>query len=434
MRVRIPFVLTLVTALALTSPGLRAADAVAVSPSNRVLVLDAGKSATIKLDAHGCKAMWTASSDDETAAMVTTPKDKAVPKLSLKVTAPKDALGKTATITVEALGEGGECGFEEEIEIMVFVVMKAKDVEKVFTKGSKGAGIPGTAKISKDFKADVKAAEKALKDEFKDILAGMKAGTLPLPAHPLDPGVTLSQYERAMLLMMIAQYSFVNTIYGLYYTALGGMAGCGYSAMSAYFYSGFFSYFGLLAPIGMLPGGCGSWDKARLGLFQIMLGSINLMNAQLKKSTASVTKEAAKAGQPITCTDGGNTINDPGSAGTSPVGAKAADPNATKALEIHRVRTYNSRSGNKNEKGRMVISGRSKGATVTVTLQPIDAAGNNDGAAIVDMYDVDTETCGYMVSIPPFGEEGSLAPGTYKVIVTNADGETTNQQAVVPNA
>ncbi|RKY20717.1 MAG: hypothetical protein DRQ55_06810 [Planctomycetota bacterium] len=423
--------LSLAAALALASPVLHAQNGVTVSPANRVLVIDEGKSASVKIKLNGCKPTWSASSDDENIASVSDPGTKANSSRSFKVSAQPGTFGSSTTVTITLDGAGGKCAQTVEVEIQVFVVMDRKHVEKAFTNGDKGTSIPGVNRLMGEYKKAIKAAEKDLKAEYLQILKDMKAGTLPSPTEgPPPPGSpTLNQQQRAMIFMSLAYMGFINTVYGLYWGYLPQMSNCGYNAL---YYYGFLPFLAFTAPLGMQPGGCGSWDRARLGLFAILAGSITLMNAQSKKFTSSVKKAAAKQGQPLVGNDIGNDVSDPGDGGQSPLGVNQADRALNKRLEIIRLRAHNSTQDGNTSNGRITVMGQSAGSSVNISFQQVDSNGNSVGMPQQDDFPVDTDNCAFGVFWPPLGSTPNLAPGTWRVSVTDGDNNTTTQTIAIP--
>jgi hypothetical protein len=425
--------LSLAGVMALASSALAAEDGVQVTPANRIVVVDEGKSATVKLKVDGCKPTFSVESDNAKVVSVADPGTKAANSKSIKISAAKNTFGQQATVTITIEGTGSGCDDTTEIEIQVFVVMDRKHVEKAFKSGDKGTNIPGVNKVMASYKKAVKTAEKDFKNELKQILADMKKGELGVPNAEEGPGggTSLNQHERAMIFMTLAYIGFVNTIYGLYWDYLPQMAFCGYNAL---FYYGFLPFVAFAAPVSMQPGGCGTWDSARLTTFAVLAASLAVMNLQVKKFMSSVEKEAKKSGDPLPSNTVDLEPDDPGDGGCTPITAKVPDRELNKQLEIQKLKSWNSILNGKNDRGRIVVMGQATGSTVTVELQLMDANGQPQGSPMSDTYDVDTGNCAYGAAWPEFSSEGNLAPGTYRVTVTDADGNTQSQNITVPTS
>lgn len=421
---------SILAAALLLAPLARAAGDVTVSPANRIVVVDQGKSATVKVKVDGCAPTWSASSDDTKVADVSDPGDKAGGSRSFKITA-ADVFGQSTTVSLFVDGVGENCDEQQQIDIQVFVVMDANHVEVAFANGDKGADIPGVKKVLAAYRKELKAVEKAYKDDLKQILADMKAGTLPVPELPEGPGAGshLNQFQRAMIFMSLAYMVVLNNVYALYWSHLPQMAFCGFNALLLY---GFLPFLAFAAPVSMQPGGCGVWDQSRLLAFTLMLATLSSVGSMNKTFTSTVEKESAKAGTPLVCSETDNPVCDPGDGGTSPITAKVPDEQLNKQLQIQKLQANNAIGSDNPDQGRITVMGQAKGASVTITFQQLGSVGQAIGEPQVDVFPVDTDNCAFGVFWPDLSESGNLAPGTWRVTVNDGDGNAQSQMVTVP--
>lgn len=402
-----------------------------VTPANQIVIVDAGRTANVRIKVEGCKPTWSVESHDENVATAVILGSDTGPLKTISIKG-GETFGTQTTVTVTLNGVGSGCESTKEIELMVFVVMRARDIERAFTSGSKGANIPGVNKLMGQFRKDLKSAEKDFRNDLKQILKDMKAGELGVPGYPPDPGFTMDQYMRALLFMTLAYQSYAVNVYALYWQLMSGMGFCGINAFTSYAGFALLAYMPLIAPLSMQPGGGGSWDKARLGAFKLLATSLVLMVTQANLFTRSVLREAAKNGQPLTASDVTPCIADPGDGGTSPISAKVPDDKQDLGVQLLRTSGYNSTTGNPDQ-GRIVVTGRSGAANVTVKIQKTDANGAPTGPIESIVVPVDSSECAFWMSFPDVLNPGSLSPGAYRVVAEDDDGHSALGLVAVPS-
>jgi len=250
-------VVLLVTLLALAS----SSRAQTVTPGSRVLVLDSGKSGTVKIqDADGCTPSWTAVSSDPGVATVTPESAGAGKARAFKVKAAQDVFPAMATVTITLTGTGVDCAQTTEVDVTVVVTRKAKHAESM-TKAAASLNL-------KDFKKERKAAEKALGQSFKSML---KQVELDLEAAGDGEGSGKSKQDilrDAFINGFVLQLFFLSTMMSSYF-ATGDLVG-----IQAFFAIQSYGYLPFIA-VTLIAGGGGIWDGFIVNLIRFALLSAN---------------------------------------------------------------------------------------------------------------------------------------------------------------
>lgn len=418
--------LSLLLALALCAPFVAAQ---VVTPANRILVLAEGKSGNVVVDHAPCSPEWSAASDDVRVATVQPEGFPSGAKRSFKIQAVGTA---PSTTTITIIAEDGDCIAPGAVEIQVFVVMDTKAVEKKWKSGEKNLdNLPGVNARIKTLKAELKAAEKGLSDDYKEILEQVEAGNvvLPLGAVPPPPGDAPSLLDQAMQAALLRECAYLKLVYASWYFGLAAMASDGREILSYFNYLSFLPY---TAPAAFVSGGCGLWDTSRLAMLALVTQSMlkfNTLSKLFHKNLLKLTsgEAAAVSESSASIADGSAIANDPGTVGFSP----DTDPCQDDRLQIVKAKAYNSFDGD-NENGRILVTGRAaSGSEVTVTYQRIDINGMPVGEPVEEIVESGDE-CIFTSTAPPVDDTPSLEPGAWLVTAVDATGTSVEARIQVP--
>lgn len=417
LRASTRLVLPLVALLALGAGAL----AQTVTPSNRVLAIDEGRSAKATIEIDGCNAEWSVENSNPEAFTVKGVPNKATSKLNLTIEAVDGAFPASGTISVS--GGGGSCGkFSFDVDLMVFATMVQKDAEKQ---------IKSLAKQNLNFmKQQIKAAEKQLKADLKAIEDDLKDGQIDLADYMdvPDPGMTaLRPWDVAMIAASLAELVFFTTVYGAYYDCLSSLSFSAHFVLLAYI--GPAVYLGYIAPLAYLRGGCGTWDSFLVSAYGLLAGTMLKASLTMKKFNAKLKKGVVKNGEDAAVSEIETIINDPGTGGADPI-AGTGVTDEQKTFEINKVKAWNSADDSGNDNGRIRVTGRATAGPVTVTITKEENGMSTE--VVSDDFDIDDSTCAYMVFWPPLEQQGNLSPGAYKVRVLDANGNSQLTSVTVP--
>jgi len=279
-------------AFGLLVPVARADDS--VSPADRTIVLDAGKSASVKVETDPCSglnitAVITGGGGNVTVSpAVVNGKTKAQFKVAVAKNA--GATQATLTITINCDADGGTTYTYD-----IFAVMKEKNAEAGLKMQTKAA--------QKQFKTNAKAAVKAAKASYASQLAATETALdnlLALPADSSDQLLmsTLAMQRADLMRQAVLQGLIIHMI--LNANLLGDHVGLGLNPIFVVFFNYLVAYSNpLVAPNAFMMGGKTVWLAFLLSMHgiatQSSLAGVGLLQAYF----GSLAKLGLASGLPL---------------------------------------------------------------------------------------------------------------------------------------
>lgn len=276
----------LVALLAALAPPLAAQI---VEPGSRVLVLDAGKSGTVKItDEFGCSPTWTAVSANEAVATVKPDTAKAGGKRSFKVKAAKNLHQAMTNVTITLQGTGAGCEQTQMVELQVVVVRKQKHAESMTKKAGN--------KEAKAFQKFLKGEEKEL-DQMLDGLSLQLAMDLEAVGDD-EGGMTALEQKQALLFAALRSGLL---LYSLFMANLFDTYGLHHDNVVAAAQAAIFNYAYLpFLAATLLVGGGGIWDAVVLKLLSVARVSASKATARIQQYVTGLALIAVLNGVPVT--------------------------------------------------------------------------------------------------------------------------------------
>lgn len=417
----------LVLAILLPAQALQAQD-VSVSPASRTVIVTAGKSATVSIDAGSCKPTWSALSNDTNVATVSPATAKAGNKRSFKIGTSKGLNGSSTTVDITVEGVGPSCDLTEVVTIQVYVVRDA-NAPKHFSAFAK--------KRLKTLKKDSSSIDKAVNADLKAILKQLKTGTLP---QPEGPGVKLPAPVLAYLLATDCVDEALDDLEDAYINFVEGLAGDGYSLMSLY---GFLSFISEFIAAEFQTGSCGVWDSAVADGSSTLNQARQKVDGRLKKASSQIMQQSLWTGTPLTINIGNSndeTLESTG--GVEPTTVQKFDAAKGKVFKIRKTSATNyvDEDGG-NDHGRIEVKGKALagGGAVTITYERLDSSGMPIGMDTGDHFQetnvpLDSK-CKFRGRAPGIATTANLKPGQWRVTVTQGTGDaeqSTTSTVTVP--
>ncbi len=256
-----------------------------VTPADRILVVDEGKTGTIKVKAtDGSKPSWTAVSD---SGDITVSPESANPSSArtFKVSA-KDAFsGAQTEISIQPTGKGADG--TPPILVTVYVVMKQKEADKLLKKGANSA--------IKELRGTLKDIEKGAPGSFQDLLDQAEID-LAAVGETAD-GMSADALRRAVISYYLHEGQLlyltliINAFTG-YYSSATNLSAQGYFWLVQYSLP-------IVATLAYMTGGGGAWDQFIIKAIGLLSGSTGKLRTALAKYMSGLAALALVYGIPL---------------------------------------------------------------------------------------------------------------------------------------